>query len=121
MLLYLESFYGDCLLSGKLRPEKQLRRMCKWVYKHYPAAQFARMFCYLYNFEDYTCRLNSDDLKPEYWFDLDTGYFSKPMYEAAKNFWVEELNGKWAVFDRGGKNLTGYIFDSARYAAMVFE
>lgn len=122
MLLHIESYYGDHLLSGKSRPERQLRRMCKWVYHHFSAEQFARAFCQLYNFEDYTAVADADLMAGyDYWFDLDSGFFDRATIETLNNFQVEAKGGKWAVFDKTGNNITGYIFDSARDASEVFE
>lgn len=74
MLIDVEWYRGDVLLSGKARQEPQVRQMCLGVYREYGPAYFVHMFSRLYGFEIYP---GNPNIRADYRFDLDTGVFRK--------------------------------------------
>jgi len=78
MLVMIESFYGDRIISGKKCTEKTLRqKMNKILGMIGSIEDFTHLFCRVYCFEEYPC---SEDIKIDFVIDLDTHIVYTPRY-----------------------------------------
>jgi len=87
MLVFIESFYGNRLLTGKRCSEKELwQRMKCVVGKIEKTEDFTPLFCRLYEFDELPM---CDDTEVDFVIDLDTCLVYSPQYgygELAKDF-----------------------------------
>ena len=78
MLVEIESFYGDRLISGKKCTEKALReKMNKILEMVEDARDFTPLFCRVYNYEEYPL---SESHHVDFVIDLDTHLVYAPTY-----------------------------------------
>ena len=77
MLIEIESFYGNKLISGKKCTGKELRSKFKEAIKMADTDNFTVLFCRLFQFEEIPF---DDNDKVDYVIDLDTYLVYKPRY-----------------------------------------
>jgi len=77
MLVCIENFFGDTLISGKKCAEKELREKFNTVIKLTNAEDFTRLFCCRFHFNElpYT-----EDVQVDFVIDLDTHLVYKPRF-----------------------------------------
>lgn len=81
MLIEIESFRGDKILSGKKCAEKELRQKMHQVLDLTEGEEFVAVFCRLFEFEVYSL-LEADRI--DYVIDLDTRIVYAPRYSDEK-------------------------------------
>ena len=69
MLIYVDSFFGDSLLSGKKCSEKELRQRVLETKNQCETSDFAALFCRKYLFDELPI---SEDIQVDFIVDLDT-------------------------------------------------
>lgn len=69
MLVEIESFWGNKILSGKKCSGKELRQKMNEVLKITETGEFTAIFCRMFQFEEYDF---SDDVRVDFVIDLDT-------------------------------------------------
>lgn len=77
MLIFVESYFGDRLISGNKCSEKELRHKFNETLKTANLSNFVEVFCRLYQFEEYPL---SNDTEPDLVIDLDTFSVYTPRY-----------------------------------------
>ena len=77
MLIEIESFFGNRLISGKKCTEKELREKFRKVIKIAETQNFTELFCRMYNFEEYDL---SEYIQADFVIDLDTHLVYAPRY-----------------------------------------
>ncbi len=77
MLVYIESYWGDRLISGKKCSEKELRQKMKLVLEITQSEDFTALFCRMHQFDEYPL---TDDIETDFVLDLDTCLVYKPKY-----------------------------------------
>ena len=77
MLIYIESLWGDRIISGKKCTEKELKEKFKKVIKIVEAEDFTALFCRMFNFEEYFL---DEDIQIDFVIDLDTHLIYTPHY-----------------------------------------
>ena len=79
MLVEIESFFGDRLISGKKYSLKELREKVKRALRRadMTSEDFTTTFCLMYHFEE---QPYTDDSRTDFVFDLDINYVYKPRY-----------------------------------------
>ena len=77
MLVWIESFLGDRLISGKTCSEKELRQRMKEVLEIKEDEDFTAVFCRIHQFDEYPL---SADIQVDFVIDLDTSLVYAPKY-----------------------------------------
>lgn len=77
MLVYIESFYGDKLISGKKCTEKELREKFKKVIEISEPADFTPLFCRMFRFQE---QFLDEEVQVDFFIDLDTHLIYTPRY-----------------------------------------
>lgn len=77
MLVEIESFWGNKIISGKKCSEKELRRKMNKALKITETEEFTAIFCRMFQFEEYNF---SDDVRVDFIIDLDTHLVYAPKY-----------------------------------------
>lgn len=81
MIIEFESYFGNCIVTGKQCSKKRLREMLKESLKicDYNLNNIVRIFCSIYNF-DITIIKEQKDIQIDFVIDLDTQLIYKPKY-----------------------------------------
>lgn len=77
MLIEIESFYGDSLLSGKVSSIEQLKYQVMTVLADCDIQNFISVFCARYSYDIYPY---DESIQVDYVVDLDTYSVYKPVY-----------------------------------------
>lgn len=77
MLIEIESFYGDSLLSGKVSSIEQLRHQMLTVLADCDTCDFISVFCARYGYDIYPY---DESIQVDYVIDLDTYMVYRPVY-----------------------------------------
>ena len=77
MIIEIESYLGDKLLSGKKCTEKELREKFKKALKVSQDENFLRIFCSMFKFEGIPF---DENIEVDYVIDLDTHLVYTPDY-----------------------------------------
>ncbi len=77
MLVEIESFWGDKIISGKKCSEKELRQKMNEVLKITETEEFTAIFCRMFQFEENNF---SDEVRVDFVIDLDTHLIFVPKY-----------------------------------------
>lgn len=77
MLIEIESFYGDSLLSGKVSSIEQLKYQVMTVLADCDIRNFISVFCARYSYDIYPY---DESIQVDYVVDLDTYSVYKPVY-----------------------------------------
>ena len=77
VLILIESFPRDRLISGKSCSAKELEERFRQVLKLAGEKDFADVFCRMYGFEEY---LMEKDIPVDFVIDLDTHLLYRPRY-----------------------------------------
>ena len=77
MLVYIESYFGDSLISGKRCTEKELREKFNRAVKLNEGGDFPALFCRMFEFEELPL---SQKIQVDYIMDLDTHRVYMPHY-----------------------------------------
>jgi len=77
MLIYIESFWGDRLISGKKCTENEVRKKFKEAVKITETADFTALFCRIFQFDEYPL---AKDIQVDFIIDLDTHLVYRPHY-----------------------------------------
>jgi len=77
MIVYIESFWGDRLISGKKCSENELREKFKKVITIAEKDNFTELFCRMFKFEEFPM---ADDIDFDFVIDLDTHLVYTPKY-----------------------------------------
>jgi len=75
MLVFIESYFGDRLISGRKCSLKKLRERFRKIIEVSHGEDFTALFCRAYNFEEFPL---DDDLDIDVIIDLDTYLVYKP-------------------------------------------
>ena len=77
MLIYIDSFFGDSLLSGKKCSEKELRKRVLETTSQCNTSDFTALFCRQYLFDELPL---TEDVEVDFVVDLDTSLVYIPRY-----------------------------------------
>lgn len=77
MLVEIESFWGDKIISGEKCSEKELRHRVNVVLKITDTEEFTSIFCRMFQFEE---NKFTDDVRVDFVIDLDTHLVFAPKY-----------------------------------------
>lgn len=77
MLIKIESFYGNSLLSGKVSSIGQLKYRVMTVVADCDIQDFISVFCARYRYDIF---LYDENIQVDYVVDLDTYLVYKPVY-----------------------------------------
>lgn len=77
MLIKIESFYGNSLLSGKVSSIGQLKYQVMTVVADCDIQDFISVFCARYSYDIF---LYDENIQVDYVVDLDTYLVYKPVY-----------------------------------------
>ena len=91
MLVEIESYFGDRLISGKKCTENQLREKYMQAIKIADASNFTELFCRMFSFEEYPL---SDDVQVDFVMDLDTNIVYAPQYGTGGVRFVSRKGGR---------------------------
>ena len=78
MIIEIESYFGNKIVSGKVRSLRELRRCVKDVLKESNHEDFTSIFCARYNFDILTY---DEEIMIDCCIDLDTQTVFKPQYD----------------------------------------
>lgn len=77
MLVYVESYFGDRIISGKKCSEKKLREKFKQAFSINQAEDFTPIFCRMFKFEEIPF---DQHIQVDFIIDLDTALVYAPKY-----------------------------------------
>ena len=77
MLVYVESYWGDKLITGKKCTENELRKKFKKAVVITQTEEFTALFCRMFHFDELPL---DKDIKVDYIIDLDTHLVYAPSY-----------------------------------------
>lgn len=77
MLVWIESYQGDRLISGKKCSEKELREKMNFILEINEGEDFTAIFCRMHQFDEYPL---SKDIRVDFVIDLDTYRLYAPKY-----------------------------------------
>jgi len=77
MLVFIESFWGNKIITGKKCTENELRNKFKKALKITQTAEFTALFCRMFQFDELPL---DEDIHVDYIMDLDTLLVYKPRY-----------------------------------------
>lgn len=77
MLIQIESFLGDALLSGKVSSIGQLKHRMMMVLADCDTCDFIAIFCARYGYDIY---LYDENIQVDYVIDIDIYKVYKPVY-----------------------------------------
>lgn len=77
VLVYIESFWGVKIISGKKCTEKELRQKFKKTIKTTDAKDFTALFCRMFQFEEQSL---DENIQVDFVIDLDTLLVYTPRY-----------------------------------------
>lgn len=75
MIVYIESLWGDRLISGKKCTEKELREKFEKVIKIAEKDNFTELFCRIFKFDEYPLL---EDIEADFVIDLDINKIYAP-------------------------------------------
>jgi hypothetical protein len=77
MFIFIESYLGDRLISGKKCTEKELREKFMKAVKAMKTEDFTNFFCRMFQFNEIPM---DKDVQVDFMIDLDTHLVYKPQY-----------------------------------------